>query len=80
MLTVTVMSRYIFRMTTVTPTDWQLKGVAVGCYSLAIVGELSAALSLFSLTDALSVVILNNRAAIWASNGIGVLKVLTLVL
>lgn len=35
------MARYIFRMTTTTPTDWQLKGVAVGCYSLAIVGAYS---------------------------------------
>jgi hypothetical protein len=34
-----VMARYIFRMSTITPSDWQLKGVAVGCYTLAIVGE-----------------------------------------
>jgi hypothetical protein len=35
----TVMARYIFRMSTITPSDWQLKGLAVGCYTLAIVGE-----------------------------------------
>jgi len=34
-----VMARYIFRMSTITPSDWQLKGLAVGCYTLAIVGE-----------------------------------------
>jgi len=37
-----VMARYIFRMTTMTPSDWQLKGLAVGCYTLAIMGELLA--------------------------------------
>jgi hypothetical protein len=26
-------------MSTITPSDWELKGLAVGCYTLAIVGE-----------------------------------------
>lgn len=33
----TVLSRYLWRIAAITPTDWQLKGVAVAAYTLAVI-------------------------------------------
>ncbi|KAK3998132.1 amino acid permease-domain-containing protein [Cladorrhinum sp. PSN332] len=57
-----VLAQYLFRISTHTPTDWQLKGVALAGYTLAFL-----------------VVAFHTRASYWISNGIGIVKVVTLV-
>ncbi|KAH7145905.1 high affinity methionine permease [Dactylonectria estremocensis] len=58
-----VFAQYLFAIGTHSPTAWELKGVAIAGYTLAVL-----------------LVALNTKYAYWFSNGIGVLKVLTLLL
>lgn len=57
-----VLARYLFRVNGHVPTDWELKGVAVAGYTVAIL------LGAF-----------NTRYGYWLSNGIGIVKLLTLI-
>ncbi|KAL2158694.1 hypothetical protein VTH06DRAFT_4176 [Thermothelomyces fergusii] len=57
-----VMAQYLWRCGTSSPTDWQLKGTAIACYTAAIL-----------------IVAFHTRFSYWVSNGIGIIKVLTLV-
>ncbi|EON98435.1 putative high affinity methionine permease protein [Phaeoacremonium minimum UCRPA7] len=58
----TLLAQYLFRINGHTPTAWQLKGVAVAGYTVAV---------LF--------VAFHTRVSFWLSNGIGIVKVVTLV-
>ncbi|KAL2190552.1 hypothetical protein L209DRAFT_703788 [Thermothelomyces heterothallicus CBS 203.75] len=57
-----VMAQYLWRCGTSTPTDWQLKGTAIACYTCAFL-----------------IVVFHTRFSYWVSNGIGIIKVLTLI-
>ncbi|KAI0460169.1 high-affinity methionine permease [Xylaria acuta] len=57
-----VLSNYLWALTHKTPTDWQVKGVAIAAYSLAVI-----------------CVIAHNKYSLWATNIIGIVKILTLV-
>ncbi|KAI1114314.1 high-affinity methionine permease [Nemania sp. NC0429] len=57
-----VLSNYLWALAHKTPTDWQLKGVAIAAYTVAVI-----------------CVIAHNKYSLWATNVIGVVKILTLV-
>lgn len=57
-----VLSNYLWALAHKTPTDWQVKGVAIAAYSLAAI-----------------CVIAHNKYSLWATNIIGVLKIITLI-
>ncbi|KAI0438117.1 high-affinity methionine permease [Xylaria telfairii] len=57
-----VLSNYLWALAHKTPTDWQVKGVAIAAYSLAVI-----------------CVIAHNKYSLWATNIIGIVKILTLV-
>ncbi|KAK5994102.1 High-affinity methionine permease [Cladobotryum mycophilum] len=57
-----VMAQYIFKMSDHSPTEWQLKGVAVAAYTLVV---------LF--------VLLHNRFSYMVINGLGIVKIATLL-
>ncbi|KAI1075994.1 amino acid transporter [Whalleya microplaca] len=57
-----VLSQYVWQIAGKTPTDWQLKGVAVAANTLATI-----------------CVIVHNKYSLWATNVIGVIKILTLI-
>ncbi|KAL2260309.1 hypothetical protein VTK26DRAFT_5717 [Humicola hyalothermophila] len=58
-----VLAQYLFRIGGHVPSNWELKGVAVAGYTAAFLG----------------LVAFNTRFSYWVSNGIGLVKVLTLV-
>ncbi|AEO64684.1 uncharacterized protein THITE_2042402 [Thermothielavioides terrestris NRRL 8126] len=57
-----VLAQYLFRIGEHTPTDWELKGVAIAGFTVAIL-----------------LVSFHTRFSYWVSNGIGIIKVLTLI-
>jgi amino acid transporter len=57
-----VLSQYLWRLANVEASDWQLKGVAIAAYTLAVL-----------------CVLVSNKYSLWAANGIGILKIITLV-
>ncbi|KAI1195208.1 high-affinity methionine permease [Nemania serpens] len=57
-----VLSNYLWALAHKTPTDWQLKGVAIAAYTVAVI-----------------CVIAHNKYSLWATNIIGLVKILTLV-
>ncbi|KAI9692576.1 MAG: hypothetical protein M1822_006807 [Bathelium mastoideum] len=57
-----VLAQYLFRVHGTTPTAWQLKGVAIAGYTVAVL-----------------LVVFHTRYSYWLSNGIGIIKLLTLV-
>ncbi|KAI0409560.1 high-affinity methionine permease [Xylaria palmicola] len=57
-----VLSNYLWALAHKTPTDWQVKGVAIAAYTVAVI-----------------CVIAHNKYSLWATNIIGVVKILTLV-
>ncbi|KAI1177620.1 high-affinity methionine permease [Nemania sp. FL0916] len=57
-----VLSNYLWALAHTTPTDWQVKGVAIAAYTLAVI-----------------CVIAHNKYSLWATNIIGVVKIITLV-
>ncbi|QYS95192.1 hypothetical protein H0G86_002500 [Trichoderma simmonsii] len=57
-----VLAQYLYKMTDHNPTDWELKGVAIAGYTVALL-----------------VVVLHNRFAYHLANGIGFVKIATLV-
>ncbi|KAL0941687.1 high-affinity methionine permease [Colletotrichum truncatum] len=58
----TVMANYLIAISGHSGTDWQIKGTALACYSLA------------TLT-----LVFNTKYAYWFSNGVGVVKICTLL-
>jgi len=87
MLIISVLAQYLFRINGHTPTAWELKGVAVAGYNVAVLCkslEFNNAIEtgyfvlLNKLIESL-VVAFNTKFSYWFSNGIGIVKVLTLV-
>ncbi|CAJ2508920.1 Uu.00g139460.m01.CDS01 [Anthostomella pinea] len=72
-----VMSTYLWQLGGRTPTDWQLKGVAVAVYTVAVICESEKPLADQPLIDAAGVLI-HNKYSLWAVNVIGGIKILTL--
>ncbi|QGI87671.1 unnamed protein product [Fusarium fujikuroi] len=59
-----VLSRYLWRIAGKTPSDWEMKGVAIAAYTLAVI---------------YSGVIAHNKYSLWAVNVLGFLKIITLI-
>ncbi|KAL9065208.1 MAG: hypothetical protein Q9157_007551 [Trypethelium eluteriae] len=57
-----VLAEYLFRVHGSSPSPWQLKGVAIGGYTVAFL-----------------LVVFHTRSSYWVSNGIGIVKLLTLI-
>ncbi|CAG8956684.1 hypothetical protein HYFRA_00012228 [Hymenoscyphus fraxineus] len=57
-----VLARYLFRINGHVPSDWELKGVAIAGYTVAVL-----------------LLMFHTRASYWLSNGIGAVKLLTLI-
>ncbi|GKT54474.1 LOW QUALITY PROTEIN: high-affinity methionine permease [Colletotrichum tofieldiae] len=66
------MANYLIAISGHEGTDWQIKGTALACYSLAtlIVDDLV-------LTD--TALVFNTKYAYWFSNGVGIVKICTLL-
>lgn len=58
-----VLARYLFKINGHTPTNWELKGVAIAGYTIAVL-----------------LLLFNTKYSYWLSNGIGIVKLLTLIL
>lgn len=56
------MAEYLYAIGNYTPSNWELKGAAIGCYTMAFL-----------------LVVFHTRLSYWASNGIGVVKLITLI-
>ena len=56
-----VMAQYLFAIGGTEPTNWELKGVALACYSAAFL-----------------LVVFHTKYSYWASNAIGIVKLVTL--
>ena len=70
-----VLSQYVWRIAGKTPSAWQMKGVAIAAYTLAVICK-SRAPERISANHA--GVILHNRYSLWAVNFLGALKIATL--
>ncbi|KAF4634698.1 hypothetical protein G7Y89_g3408 [Cudoniella acicularis] len=57
-----ILAQYLYKINGHTPTNWELKGVAIAGYSVAVL-----------------LLLFHTRFSFWLSNGIGIVKVLTLV-
>ena len=57
-----VMANYLFAIGDYEPSNWEIKGVAIACYTAAFL-----------------LVVFNTRFSYWACNGIGLVKLVTLV-
>ncbi len=57
-----VMADYLFAIGNHTPSNWEIKGVAIACYTAAFL-----------------LVVFNTNFSYWACNGIGLVKLVTLV-
>ncbi|KAH6677165.1 amino acid permease-domain-containing protein [Halenospora varia] len=57
-----VLARYLFRINGHVPSDWELKGVAIAGYTVAVL-----------------LLLFHTRFSFWLSNGIGIIKLLTLI-
>ncbi|KAH7008996.1 high-affinity methionine permease [Ilyonectria destructans] len=58
----TVMANYLIRISGHAGTDWQIKGTALACYTLATLS-----------------LVFNTKYAYWFSNGVGIVKICTLL-
>lgn len=57
-----VLAQYLYRINGATPTAWELKGVAISGYTVAVL-----------------LLLFHTRIGYWVSNGIGIVKLITLV-
>ncbi|KAI0396748.1 high-affinity methionine permease [Xylariaceae sp. FL0594] len=57
-----VLSNYVWALAHKTPTDWQVKGVAIAAYTIAVI-----------------CVVAHNKYSLWATNLLGLVKILTLI-
>jgi amino acid transporter len=76
-----VLSRYLWRIAGKTPSDWEMKGVAIAAYTLAVIcmrPSRSASIR-HKLIVSSSGVVAHNKYSLWAVNILGILKVITLV-
>jgi amino acid transporter len=78
-----VLTRYLFRIRSDTPpTDWQLKGAAVGVYTVAVLRKTDPSLRrrrCWPIAELTIVVVAHTKSSYWLSNGIGAIKLMTLV-
>lgn len=80
-----MLAQYLFRINGHSPTDWELKGAAVAGYTVAVLRKCpESGLEMSDLGVAnsrlfLTVVVFNTRLSYRLSNGIGIVKVATLV-
>ena len=74
-----VLAQYLFRINGHTPSTWELKGTAVAGYTVAVLRRF---LSVCGRSDdsQQAVLTFNTRAGFLLSNGIGIVKVITLIL
>jgi amino acid transporter len=81
----TVLAQYLFKMTDHNPTDWQLKGVAIAGYTVALLGTFHFAQRKARLIERhirltqFPVVVLHNKLAYHLANGIAFVKIATLI-
>jgi amino acid transporter len=75
-----VLAQYLFRINGATPTDWQLKGVAIAGYTVATLRRFHTWLKWdIPLLIIEIVVAMHTRFSFWLTNGIGAVKLLTLL-
>lgn len=75
-----MLAEYLFRINGHAPSAWELKGTAVAAYTVAVLRKSSRSRveSLNNLYEL--VLVFNNRVGFLLSNGIGIVKVVTIVL
>ncbi|OKL64684.1 hypothetical protein UA08_01055 [Talaromyces atroroseus] len=64
----TVMAKYLINISGHAGTNWQIKGTALACYSLATLD-----------TDEATVLVFNTKYAFWFSNAVGIVKICTII-
>jgi hypothetical protein len=74
------MAQYLYATGGHTPTPWQLKGLAVGCITFIIARKLIQPATNFLLWLTSLVIIFNTKLSLRLSNGVGIIKVITLLL
>lgn len=77
-LTSTVLAQYLFAISGDKPSAWELKGVAIAGYTVAVLRKSCCHDTITRLTSVI-VLSFHTKYSYWLSNGIGMVKLLTLV-
>jgi hypothetical protein len=76
------MANYLIAISGHEGTEWQIKGTSLACYSLATLSKLSPQMLPAyreSHTNMSQALVFNTKYAYWFSNGVGIVKICTLL-